>query len=36
MTDHSIVTLADRPDLWDGLWSFSDSWPTFMLYDPRR
>jgi GNAT superfamily N-acetyltransferase len=29
-----IVTVAERPDLADALWSFSDCWPTFMLHDP--
>lgn len=29
-----IVSLAERPDLVDELWSFSDGWPTFMLQDP--
>ena len=34
MISHAIVTLADRPDLWDDLWSFSSGWPRFMLNDP--
>jgi GNAT superfamily N-acetyltransferase len=34
MSQQQIVSLADRPDLWDALWSFSDGWPPFMLYDP--
>jgi GNAT superfamily N-acetyltransferase len=29
-----IVTLAQRPDLEDALWSFSEGWPTFMSHDP--
>ena len=30
----SVVTLADRPDLFDAMWSMPDSWPDFMLQDP--
>ena len=30
----SVVTLADRPDLFDSMWSMPDSWPEFMLQDP--
>lgn len=34
MPEQPIVTLAERPDLWSDLWSFSSGWPRFMLNDP--
>lgn len=33
-TDLRLVTLAERPDLLDGLLALSEEWPTFMLQDP--
>jgi len=30
----SIVTLAERPDLVEAMWSMPSTWPTFMLKDP--
>lgn len=30
----SVVTLAERPDLFDSMWSMPYSWPEFMLQDP--
>ena len=32
--DVTISTIAERPELIDGLWAMSDSWPEFMLHDP--
>ncbi|MFA9432579.1 N-acetyltransferase [Egicoccus sp. AB-alg2] len=32
--DVRVVSLAERPDLGDQLWAFSDGWPAFMLHDP--
>lgn len=29
-----VVSVRQRPDLVDALWSFSDGWPEFMLHDP--
>ncbi|MGH8829085.1 MAG: N-acetyltransferase [Jiangellaceae bacterium] len=34
VTDLTVVTLAQRPDLAHMLWQISDVWPTFMLQDP--
>jgi GNAT superfamily N-acetyltransferase len=30
----AFVTLAERPDLIDAMWSMPDPWPEFMLHDP--
>jgi GNAT superfamily N-acetyltransferase len=30
----STVTLAERPDLVEVMWSMPNTWPTFMLHDP--
>src|ERR1044072_3998126 len=29
-----FVTLAERPDLVDAMWSMHNPWPAFMLHDP--
>ena len=30
----SVVTLAERPDLVEAMWSMPTTWPTFMQKDP--